>query len=389
MRVSRRRILVRRAVAVLAAAAATLAMILLLSGGDERSRQPTSPAASGVPPKVRGLLRGLSTEQRVDQVMAVGFAGTDATSPVFDTLRSRQLGGVFVGASNWTDAVAGTELIAELRAAGDGEGRVPPLVIAAQEGGQYRSFGDLPPAERELQIGDLGDPHLAERWSFETGRALKQAGFDLNLAPVVDVATLDSPIADRGFGEDPSVVTRMTVAAMVGCGNAGIACAPAHFPGLGGASEDTDLGPATVGQAAPMLLRRDLTPFRAAIAAGAEAVVLSHAFYAAFDPVTPGSQTRSVVTGLLRRRIGFTGVAITDDLDAGAIRALGSVRDAAVASLRAGADLLLVESPGRVQDAVRSEVRSAVKDGVVPKSRLNEAAGRVLELKRRLGLLPR
>ena len=94
------------------------------------------------------------------------------------------------------------------------------------------------------------------------------------------------------------------------------------------------------------LLRRDLVPFKVAFQAGAPAVVLSHSFFAAFDPVTPASQTRAIATGLLRGRLGFEGVAITDDLAAGAVRALGPVRDAAVASLLAGADLLLIERPG-------------------------------------------
>jgi beta-N-acetylhexosaminidase len=381
--------MVRRIAALLAAVVATAGIALLLTGGGDKSHPPAPPGASGVPPKVRNLVAGMGTEQKVDQVMAIGFAGTDATSPVFGKLRARQMGAVFVGRANWIDAVQGAALVGGLRATGEDGERVRPLIVAAQEGGDTRSFGDLPPPQSEFAVGQAGDMQAARGWSSQTGRALLQAGFDLNLFPVADVATLDSPMAGRAFGEDAGFVSLMTVAAMVGCRDAGIACAPRYFPGTGSASADTDLGPATVGQDAPTLLRRDLTPFRAAIQAGAPAVVLSHAFYAAFDPVTPGSQSPAIATGLLRRRIGFRGVAITDDLDAGAIRALGSVRDAAVASLRAGADLLLVESPGRVQEAVRSALLAAVRDGEVSGARLDEAAGRVFELKRQLGLLPR
>jgi beta-N-acetylhexosaminidase len=383
----RRRILLRRTVAVLAAAGATAATAVLLSGAEEESRPGAPRGAAGVPAKVQDLLGRLSTEQKVDQVLALGFAGTDATSPVVAKLRGRQLGAVFVGSANWLDAAQGAALVGELRAAAEQGGPIPPLVLARQEGGDYRSFADLPPAQTELQIGDSGDPRAAQTWSAQTSRALRDAGFDLNLFPIADVATLDSPVADRAFGEESDLVARMTVAAMIGCRDAGIGCAPASFPGLGAASQDTDLGPATVGQNAATLLRRDLTPFRAAIAAGAPAVVVSHAFYAAFDPVTPASQARSIVTGLLRRRIGFGGVAITDDLDTGAVKALGSVRDAAVASLAAGADLLLIESPGETQEVVRSALLAATRNGEVSEPRLDEAAGRVLELKRRLGLV--
>ena len=377
----------RRGAAVLAATGATAAIALLLGGDSEKPHPDAPPGTTGVPSKVRAVVSRLNTEQKVDQVLALGFTGTDATSPVLAKLSARQLGGVFVGAANWTDAAQGAALIDELRAAAAQGGQVPPLVIANQEGGIYRSFADLPPSEREIEVGDSGDPQMAQRWSQQTGRALRDAGFDLNLFPVADVATLDSPIADRAFGEESDLVAQMAVAALIGCRDAGIACAPAHFPGMGAASADTDLGPATVGVDAATLLRHDLTPFRAAIQSGAPAVVLSHAFYAAFDPVTPASQAPSVATGLLRRRVGFTGVAITDDLDTGAVKALGSVRDAAVASLAAGADLLLIESPGAVQEVVRGALLRAVRDGEVARSRLDEAVGRVLELKRRIGLL--
>ena len=115
---------------------------------------------------------------------------------------------------------------------------------------------------------------------------------------------------------------------------------------------------------------------------------MSHAFFAAYDAVTPASQAPSILSGLLRRRLGFEGAAITDDLSAGAITALGPVRDAAAASIRAGADLLLIERPGAVQDVTRQAILRASRDGAIPAERLDEAAGRVLELKRQLGLLP-
>ena len=142
------------------------------------------------------------------------------------------------------------------------------------------------------------------------------------------------------------IAAELTAAAVRGCERGRVACAARHFPGLGAASQDTDRG-AGDGQPRPGDARRAATspPFEAAFAEGVPAVVLSHAFYAAYDPVTPAALSRPVATDLLRDELGFEGVAITDDLGAGAIKATGSVPDAAVAALHAGADMVQIASP--------------------------------------------
>jgi beta-N-acetylhexosaminidase len=235
-------------------------------------------------------------------------------------------------------------------------------------------------------VGDLGDPELAFDWARETGEALRDAGFDMNLAPIADVATLDSPIADRAFSDDPNVAAQLTAAAVRGCNEAQIACVARHFPGLGAASGSTDDGPATVSLDSATLASRDLLPFDAAIAEGVPAVMLSHAFYTAFDPVVPGSLSPKVADGLLRDELGFAGVAITDDLGTGAVRATTGVQPAAIAAVNAGADLLLIESPEEAE-GVRDALLAAVESGEIPPERIDQAVGRVLELKRALGLL--
>jgi beta-N-acetylhexosaminidase len=260
-------------------------------------------------------------------------------------------------------------------------------VIASQEGGIYRSFPDLPPLASEILVGDNDSAADAEDWSQQSAAALKRIGVDVNLFPVADIASLDSPIADRAFSDSPDVVATMTAAAIRGCESAKLVCAPGRFPGLGAASQDTDEGPATVGLDDETLQERDLMPFRAAVKEGAPALVLSHAFYAAYDAVTPGSLSSAVATRLLRGKLRFSGIAITDDLDAGAVRSGRSVAQAAVDALVAGADLMLIGQPGAEQDAARAALLEAERKGRVSEDRLDAAVGHVLELKRKLGLL--
>jgi len=373
----------RRAIALAVVAAAIAVVWFALGGGDEPAESPQERLP--VSPETAATVVEMSPAELADQVLLVGFAGADDSAGFVDELRSRQLGGVLVRGENWVDTATGTALVGELREAAREDDRIPPLIVASQEGGRYRSFDDLPPEVTELEIGDEGSIELAEDWAREASEALRGAGFDLNLFPVADVATLDSPIADRAFSDDPAQVTELTAAAVRGCADAGLACAALHFPGLGAASEDTDRGQATVGLDRATLESRDLSPFATAFAEGMPAVVLSVAFYAAYDPVIPGALSPEVVTGLLRSGLGFNGVAITDDLGAGAVRSGYSVPKAAVAALAAGADLVRVDAP-EDQAGVSEAIVAAVGDGSLALERLQAAAARVLELKRLRGL---
>jgi beta-N-acetylhexosaminidase len=367
------------AVAVLLVGGAVVSV--LLQGGSSSEKR--AAAKLEAPPQVRRMLDRMSVQAKVDQLIAAGF---DDPAAARAELASTPLGGVVVRPDVWPGGAQGRAMVSELRSAAASGGGVPPLVIAEQEGGSYRALGDLPPAQTEQQIGDTADTARAESWALQTGRALKAAGFDLNLAPVADVASAAGPIADRAFGDDPSAVAAMTAAAVRGCRASGIACAVSHFPGLGGASGDTDTGPATVSLDAAALDARDLAPFRAAFAAHVPAVVLSLAFYAAYDPVTPGALSPRVADELLRSKLHFDGVAITDDLAAGAISAGIGAPQAAVEAVAAGADMTVIGDPAQA-DQARGALLAAARSGQIPKDRLDQAVARVLTLKLRLGLL--
>ena len=313
------------------------------------------------------LVRKMSTAEQAQQVLMLGFEGDPGGVP-------DGLGAVLVRAENGVGAA---------KALANGGGELPPLVVASQEGGVYRSFPDLPPPERELDIGRNGSPDAALVWSQTSSKALADAGFDLNLFPVADVATLDSPLAGRAFSDDPVQVAALTEEAIQGCEDAGIACAPLHFPGLGTGSQDTADGPATISSPVEVLTSRDMVPFRA-VAKDAPAMVLSLGLYPDFDAAIPGALTEGVATGLLRDDIGFKGVAISDDLGSGAVAFPPD--EAAVRAIAAGTDLVQFASP---EDAngVADAIEQAVEDGEIEPERLAEAAERVLKLKRELELI--
>ena len=371
---------VRRRVGAVALAVAAVALVwLLLSGGgdsaDEDGGDPPPPATRNAAEEDEPAPDvAAADEELVEAVMLAGFEGSDPS--VAEELAGRAYGGVLIGPQNWEGKEPGRKLIEAIL---DADEREQPLIATAQEGGPYRSLPDLPPGEREIEIGDAGRSGLAEAWGEETAKALADVGIDLNLAPIADVATLDSAIADRAFSDDTATAADMTAAAVEGCAKGGVACAVGHFPGLGAAAQSTDAGPASIGLDPATLESRDLPPFLAAFEAGAPATVVSHGLYTAYDPVTPASLSPAIVTGLLREDLGYTGVAISDDIGAGAISATTDPGAAAVDAMGAGIDLIQVADPADV-DPVREALAAALASGELDEVRVREAAARVAEL---------
>jgi beta-N-acetylhexosaminidase len=357
------------AIIVAAVGGAIASVATQRAGKDAPATAEAAPAVS-TSPEVARILSAMSPRQKVDAVMAAGGGASGATGAVV---------------ISWKDWARGPAAIKRLSAPA-AKAPAAPLVIGTQEGGRYRAYPGLPTLATQLQIGDTADPKIAREQAAKQAKAMSAAGFDLNFGPVADVATIDSPIADRAYGDDPELVSELTAAALRGCKEGGIACAVAHFPGVGAASDDTAVAPATVGLDAESLAARDLIPFRAAFEGGAPAVVLSLAFYAAYDPVTPAALSPGIATGLLRDELGFKGVAITDDLSSGAITAGIGTSEAAVQALAAGADMVTISDPAAA-DRANAAIRAAVASGAIPAARIDEAAIRVLELKRKLELL--
>jgi beta-N-acetylhexosaminidase len=196
-----------------------------------------------------------------------------------------------------------------------------------------------------------------------------------------------SALGARVYSDDPEEVAAYAEAVVRAYREERLFGAVKHFPGLGSADQSTQFGPATVGLDLEQLRERDLRPFRAAARAGVPAVLLSHALYPVSDFTRPGSLTPEIATGLLRRELGFQGVAITDDLADPAITSAYSVPDAAVQALKAGADLVFISGPVGDQQAAYSAVLAAARSGDIPRRRLNEALLRALEAKQDYGLI--
>jgi beta-N-acetylhexosaminidase len=223
-------------------------------------------------------------------------------------------------------------------------------------------------------------PAVALGQGLATGKYLAGLGVNLDLAPVLDVpSSAGSVIGQQGraFSSSPAAVSALGTAFAQGLADGGVAATAKHFPGLGQADADTDLGRSVVSG----FMNSDLTPFRAAIAGGVPAVMTSTAIYPRYDRRNPAAWSPAIVGDLLRRQLGFKGVVITDDLASPGVRSMTSTAEAAVASAKAGGDIALIASdPSEVEPTYR-ELFNAARSGSLPFHDLLASYRRITRLK--------
>ncbi|MDQ3719824.1 MAG: beta-N-acetylglucosaminidase, partial [Actinomycetota bacterium] len=213
-------------------------------------------------------------------------------------------------------------------------------------------------------------------------RGLRALGVNVTLAPVADAPVPGSVVAGRAFAGEPA---RSVGEAVRGYAGTRVGSTAKHFPGLGAATQNTDDAAVTIDRSTAELARRDLPPFRSAIAAGTPLVMASHALYPALDGRRIASQSPSVLGALLRRRLRFRGVVITDSIEAEAVIGRQAVEAAAERSVSAGCDLILMTGSGSPKLVYPRLLRAARRSPPF-RARVRESASRVLALKRRLGL---
>ncbi len=305
-----------------------------------------------------------------------------ATAELLRQARSGEIGGVVLFPPS---EIAGNRLAAELERlqAAAAAGGNPRLLLAIdQEGGIVERLPALPPQLSPYTIAQNDDRQAAVLEGSATGFQLRELGIDVNLAPVLDVPSSDVQfMAPRAFGSDPAQVTRLGLAFASGQRREAVAATAKHFPGLGRAAENTDFAPTAIG-APRRLLEADIEPFRAAIERRIDLVMLASASYPALGSRAPAVLSDEIATGLLREELGFTGVAISDDLLAPGIATEYPRREAAVRASAAGVDILLFASGGA--PGIASELVAAVGAGELDEGALRTSCGRVVTLKERL-----
>ena len=329
-------------------------------GGGQAS--PEQPAAAGLPLRVQ-----------VGQLIVSSFDGTRLPAWLRRRLRARETAGVILFGNNVASRQALRRLDRTMQRAGHGG----LLVMTDQEGGPLRGLAFAGPVAAQPDQGSAAQIGSAAR---SAARQLERAGVNVALAPVADLPT-GATMRPRAFA---SPVSARVGASVRGWRRGGVAATAKHFPGLGSAGGNTDRGLVTIGLSR-RALERDLSPFRAAIRARVPLVMASHALYPAYDRRRIASQSSAILTQLLRQRLGYDGVIVTDSIEAQSVVQRSSVAAAAERSVAAGADIVLTTGSASWKLIFPRLLRRARRSAAF-RRRVEESAERVLALKRQLGL---
>src|SRR5262245_55599251 len=316
----------------------------------------------------------LRVEERLGELLIVGFPGTEWTTEIESELRRIRPAGVIFFAANFPDAGTAARLCRSVHAT-LGSPAEPPLVCADEEGGmvsQLSGFWEVPPSARAVAAS--GGPPLVKDLANRTARRLLALGVNLDYAPVVDIHSnpKNPVIGVRSFGETPSQVTACGRAAIEGLLAAGVIPVAKHFPGHGDTSVDSHIALPRIDADRRTLAIRELRPFEGAIQAGVPVIMTCHVVVPALepDPERPATLSRAIVTGLLRESMGFSGVVITDALEMAGATSRGGYGEVAVQAIEAGCDLLLYSKLTPGPDEAVQALTKALREGRLTPDRI-------------------
>lgn len=337
------------------------------------------------------ILKGMTLEEKIGQLFMLDFRkkdGRDVTAVDRDiaaTINKYQPGGVILFRENTVRTLQTLKLTSDYQKASP---KIPLFIAVDQEGGAVTRLQSATVMPGNMALGAAGDPKLAYIVAKATGEELKNLGINMNFAPVVDVNNnpANPVIGIRSFGDNPGKVAALGVQFMKGLHDAGIIAAAKHFPGHGDTSVDSHIALPTVAYGLDRLEKMELLPFKAMIRNGADMIMTAHVTFPAIDDRegVPATLSNKCLTGLLRERLGFDQVIITDAFSMKAITDRFGDKEAALMAIEAGADIVLM--PQNLPDTF-DYIREQVRDGAIPEARIDGSVKRILTLKIKRGII--
>lgn len=339
--------------------------------------------------RVEDILSHLSEEEKIGQLMLIGIKSTRLKASDLAFIRDKHFGGVILFDWNMKKPVQVKRLNTSIQqqgtlvVRGDQEYRLPLFIAVDMEGGSVFRMQEKWPGEpipAAKVISGTGKVELAKKWAVKVARILKEMGFNVNFAPVADLNDKNS----RSYSEDCSTATEYVRAALEGYQSEGIIACLKHFPGIGRAVVDPHLDGSVIKEDLEILAGTDLKPFQTMIEErdnNTFMVMISHLSYPALDKERPASLSPRLMQDLLKDKVGFTGLAITDDLEMGAIAKHYRFEEIGVMAINAGADLALVCHEPENIEAIYQGLLKAYKEGRLSKDRVDDCLRRILRAK--------
>jgi beta-N-acetylhexosaminidase len=336
------------------------------------------------------IVQNMTLDQKLGQMMIVQFVGPSYSLDISTMISQYHVGAVllFTANNNISDKVQLKGLIQQMQS----NSAVPMAIAIDQEGGTVDRLHALDgPRSSAASIGATNDPAKAVEAGIQDSKDLASYGFNLNLAPVVDVTHVYNPqLYGRTYGNNAALVTSMAQAYLQGLQQSGkVLGTLKHFPGLGDVGVDPHSGVPNLYRSKSDLETIDWAPYRTLIQQGdVHAIMVTHEIVHAIDSSVPSSLSYKVVTGILRNELGFQGVIMTDSLTMESITAYYTEDQAAAVAVEAGSDLLMgASTPADVASMIQG-IKQAIDAGSISRQRIDDSVRRILMLKYQMGLLP-
>ena len=338
--------------------------------------------------QVEDILSRMSQTEKIGQMVFISLPGTEVDDEARYAMQQFHYGGIVLFDRNFESKEQVKNFVMDAQS-GCGE-KVPLFVAIDEEGGLVSRGKEVIPAPPSAEAVGHEDKAFAQKLAGEVAHDLKSIGVNVNFAPVADLGLG----RERSYSKSPYEVLKFVEATVEGYRAGGIISTLKHFPGIGKGVVDSHQEISSIEATEHQLRKEDLVPFRE-ILNGTEKgknmdymIMVGHFRYPAFDAENPASLSKAIITGLLRKEMGYEGLIITDDLGMGAIIKNYSFGGAAVKAVQAGADLVLVcHDYGHAEEAYMG-IYEAVKAGEISEKRLDESVRRILKAKLRHGLRP-
>jgi beta-N-acetylhexosaminidase len=369
--------------------AALLSCLLFLSASSPKAdfwaQVPKGPEADAT--LAAAIVARMSDEEAIGQILMMAYPGEGPGALALDWVGRRALGGVKIFGWNAEDSTKVARAVAAFQSSALGSRLGIPLLVATdQEGGWIRHIkGATTVTPGNMAIGASGRPFDAYRSANLIGRELSALGVNMDFAPSVDLATRPKSyiIGPRAFSDDPAAVATLASAFVRGLADAGIIATAKHFPGHGDTEDDSHGVLPVIRVDEGTLWERELLPYRVLSAEGIPAIMSGHlSFPLVTGDNAPASLSPYFMTGILRKRIGFKGLAVTDDLVMnGAGESAGSLSEACILAVEAGNDLHMISKLLEADDPAWNRLLEAYRGRPAFKARVREAATRVVATK--------
>lgn len=338
--------------------------------------------------EIKEMIRSMTLDEKIGQLIIVGKEGLAINDDDIYQLEVNKVGGFIFFSRNIDDETQVLNLLNNLKES-NSSNKVPIFLSVDEEGGRVsrlsKIYKKLPTAKK---LGETNNQDLSIEYGRILGLSLKELGFNLDFAPVLDINSnpKNPVIGDRAYGDTIEIVVDNGLSVLEGINSEGIISSVKHFPGHGDTSIDSHLDLPRIDKSIDQLEGLELVPFKEAIKREADIIMVAHILFPQLDEEFPASMSNEIINGLLRNDLNYNGVIISDDMTMGAITNNYSIEKGTIEFLKGGGDIVLVchgrDNPSLVIDAIKR----AIKENELSIDEIDKKLYRILSLKDKYNL---